>query len=60
MLTEPDGRTALYLGVAGVPESFLIGPAGVVAAKLVGGVRAQDLDLLIQQATTAPRRKGRT
>lgn len=40
MLVDPGGRTALALGVAGVPESFLISPEGVVVSKVLGGVRA--------------------
>jgi cytochrome c biogenesis protein CcmG/thiol:disulfide interchange protein DsbE len=50
MLTDPKGRIALDYGVAGVPESFLISPDGMVVAKLVGGVRAGDLDQLLNQA----------
>jgi cytochrome c biogenesis protein CcmG/thiol:disulfide interchange protein DsbE len=52
MLTDPKGRVALDYGVAGVPESFLISPDGVVAAKLLGGVRAPDLDQLLYRAKT--------
>lgn len=46
MLVDPDGRIALSLGVSGVPESFLIIPDGQVAAKVVGGVRFDQLELL--------------
>lgn len=52
MLTDPKGRVALDYGVAGVPESFLISPEGVVLAKVLGGVRAGDLDQLIYRAMT--------
>jgi cytochrome c biogenesis protein CcmG/thiol:disulfide interchange protein DsbE len=52
MLTDPKGRIALDYGVAGVPESFLISPDGVVVAKLLGGVRAGDLDQLLYRAKT--------
>lgn len=52
MLTDPKGRIALDYGVAGVPESFLISPDGLVVAKLVGGVRSGDLDQLLNQAKT--------
>ncbi|MGI8983250.1 MAG: TlpA family protein disulfide reductase [Acidimicrobiales bacterium] len=52
MLTDPKGRIALDYGVAGVPESFLISPDGVVMAKLLGGVRASALDPLPYQAKT--------
>ena len=50
MLADPKGRVALDYGVAGIPESFLISPDGVVAAKIVGGVRASGLDDLLYQA----------
>jgi cytochrome c biogenesis protein CcmG, thiol:disulfide interchange protein DsbE len=52
MLTDPKGRVALDYGVAGVPESFLISPDGRVEAKLLGGVRAGDLDRLLYRART--------
>jgi len=50
MLTDPKGRIALDYGVSGVPESFLISPDGIVTAKLLGGVRADDLDQLLYRA----------
>ena len=50
MLADPKGRIALDYGVSGVPESFLVSPEGVVVAKLLGGVRAGDLDQLLYQA----------
>jgi len=52
MLSDPKGRIALDYGVAGVPESFLISPEGQVVAKLLGGVRAGDLDQLLYRAKT--------
>ena len=52
MLVDTKGRIALDYGVAGVPESFLISPDGVVVAKLLGGVRAGDLDQLLYRAKT--------
>jgi cytochrome c biogenesis protein CcmG, thiol:disulfide interchange protein DsbE len=50
MLTDPKGRIALNFGVAGVPESFLIDPDGIVRSKILGGVRAADLDRLLAEA----------
>ena len=50
MLTDPSGRTAIDFGVAGVPESFLVDPEGKVVAKIVGGIRAPDLDRLLADA----------
>jgi cytochrome c biogenesis protein CcmG/thiol:disulfide interchange protein DsbE len=52
MVTDAKGRIALDYGVAGVPESFLISPDGQVVAKLLGGVRAGDLDQLLNRAKT--------
>ncbi len=52
MLADPKGRIALDYGVAGVPESFLVSPDGLVVAKLLGGVRAVDLDQLLYRAKT--------
>lgn len=42
------------VGVAGVPESFLINPAGLVVSKIVGGVRAPDLEDLLARAKSPP------
>lgn len=50
MLTDPDGRMAVSLGVAGVPESFLIRPDGIIAAKVTGGVRFAELEALLEEA----------
>jgi cytochrome c biogenesis protein CcmG/thiol:disulfide interchange protein DsbE len=50
MLADPKGRVALDYGVAGIPESFLISPDGVVAAKLIGGVQSVRLDEVLSQA----------
>lgn len=52
MVVDPKGRIALDYGVAGVPESFLVSPDGVVVAKLLGGVRTTDLEQLLSQAKT--------
>ncbi|MGH3850392.1 MAG: TlpA family protein disulfide reductase [Pseudonocardiaceae bacterium] len=50
MLSDPKGRVALDFGVAGVPESFLIDPNGVVATKILGGIRDVDLERLLSEA----------
>ncbi len=49
-LPDPGGQIALDYGVRGPPESFLIGPDGRVAAKIVGGVTASGVDKLIARA----------
>jgi len=48
VLTEGVGSLAVAYGVTAVPESYLVAPSGVVAAKLVGGVNADDLDQRIE------------
>jgi cytochrome c biogenesis protein CcmG/thiol:disulfide interchange protein DsbE len=50
MVDDSDGRIALSFGVSGVPESFIVDPAGRVVAKVTGGVRADELDELIASA----------
>jgi len=50
MLTDRDGRIAIDFGVAGVPESFLIDPRGVIVSKILGGVRSADLERLLAEA----------
>ena len=50
MLTDPGGSIALHFGVSGVPESFLVDPEGIVRERILGGVRAVDLDRLLAEA----------
>lgn len=50
MLVDPDGHIALDYGVSGVPESFLVNPDGIIVSKLLGGVRAVDLQNLLDRA----------
>lgn len=52
MLLDPDGRIALEFGVAGVPESFVIAPDGVIVARIVGGVRDDELEAVLVEAAT--------
>ena len=49
VLVEDTGGIAVRYGVTGVPESYLVAPTGVVASKVIGGVRADDLDAIIDQ-----------
>ncbi len=44
VLVEDTGTFAVRYGVTGVPESYLVAPTGVVAAKLIGGITAAELD----------------
>ena len=52
MLVDPGGKVALDFGVAGVPESFLITPGGVVVSKILGGVTFERLERLLAEART--------
>lgn len=54
MAEDPDGKIALDLGVAGVPESFLVSPNGTVVAKLLGGVTEAQLEQLLADAEATP------
>ena len=50
VLVDPDGRIAVSNRLAGVPELFLISPDGLVTSKILGGVRAEDLEHLLRHA----------
>lgn len=58
MLSDPKGRISLDFGVAGVPESFLIDPSGVVVTKILGGIRDTDLETILAQARDRYRSNG--
>lgn len=45
-----DTGAKVDFGVRGIPESFLIGPDGVVRTRLIGGVTASGLDRLLRRA----------
>lgn len=45
-----EATTISEWGVAGVPESYLVDPAGVVRYKLIGGVTAEGLTDVLDQA----------
>ncbi len=49
VVPDPDGRTALQYGVTGVPESYLIGPDGIVLTKIEGGVTADALEDILEE-----------
>ena len=50
---DPEGKIALDFGVRGVPESYLVSPSGIIAARIVGGVRADQLERLLEGAGRA-------
>ena len=47
VVLDDGGRIALDYGVAGVPESYLVDPLGVVRLKITGGVTRNGLDELL-------------
>ncbi|MEX0769064.1 MAG: TlpA disulfide reductase family protein [Microthrixaceae bacterium] len=51
VLTQDTGAVALDYGVKGLPESFLIDPAGKVAAKFEGGITAEAMKEYLAQFT---------
>jgi cytochrome c biogenesis protein CcmG/thiol:disulfide interchange protein DsbE len=53
VITSDEGRIALDYSVTGVPESFLIDPAGIVRARLIGGVTSDGLDNQLNALTLA-------
>ena len=50
MLIDDDGRIAVDFGVAGVPESYLVSPEGVIVSKIVGGILDGELEELLSRA----------
>lgn len=50
VITSGAGGASLDYGVKKLPESFIVNPAGVVVAKVNGGVTAQQLTDLIAEA----------
>jgi cytochrome c biogenesis protein CcmG, thiol:disulfide interchange protein DsbE len=48
-----DGQAVVDYGVSGIPESYLVDPAGTVVAKYVGGVVAAQLNGFIAEASGA-------
>ena len=50
MLIDEGGRISVDFGVAGVPESYLISPEGVIVSKIVGGILDGELEELLTRA----------
>jgi cytochrome c biogenesis protein CcmG, thiol:disulfide interchange protein DsbE len=50
VLATNTGRIAVDWGVVAVPESYLVSPAGFVAAKIIGGVVQDDLEAMLVEA----------
>ena len=51
---DPEGRLGLELGVTGVPETFVIGPDGVIRAAYRGPVTDEAIEEVILPALRAP------
>lgn len=47
VIANEGGRATIDFGVTGVPESYLVGPEGVVRAKIIGGIDAGRLEALL-------------
>jgi cytochrome c biogenesis protein CcmG/thiol:disulfide interchange protein DsbE len=47
VVDDPGGAIAVRWGVTQPPESFLIGPEGIVRARIVGGATVDGLDALL-------------
>lgn len=50
VITDEPGRVSLDFGVRGLPESFLVSPEGIVLSRIVGEVRSDRLEDLLDQA----------
>ena len=47
---DPNGRASIEWGVYGVPETFLVDPAGRIAFKLVGAITSENLERVLKPA----------
>jgi cytochrome c biogenesis protein CcmG/thiol:disulfide interchange protein DsbE len=45
-----DSQAKVDWGVAGIPESYLVDPDGIVLSRIVGGVNADALEALLNRA----------
>ena len=50
VVADDRGKVSLDFGVRGPPESFLISPEGIVLTRIIGEVRYEGLESLIEQA----------
>ena len=50
VLSDRDGRMGIELGISGVPETFLVGPDGVIRAKHSGPLTPEAAGTLVEQA----------
>lgn len=47
---DTSGQTAVSYGVAGIPETYLVDPRGVIVAKIIGASTTSGLDDLVAKA----------
>ena len=50
VLVDRDGRAGIELGISGVPETFVVGPDGVIRAKHAGPLTPETSGTLLEQA----------
>ena len=50
VLSDRDGRAGIELGISGVPETFLVGPDGVVRWKHTGPLTGESAGTLLKTA----------
>jgi len=53
---DADGRTAIAYGVFGIPETYFIGPDGVIAGRHIGAIDQETLITGIEAIRQRPRR----
>lgn len=58
VLTDPDGRAGIELGISGVPETYVVGADGTVLAKHAGPLLKEDADRLEAVWREARQRSG--
>lgn len=54
VLVDRDGRAGIELGITGVPETYLVRPDGVIAAKHAGPLTPEVAGTLLAQARSLP------
>jgi cytochrome c biogenesis protein CcmG/thiol:disulfide interchange protein DsbE len=52
-LVDRDGRAALDFGVSGVPETYLVGPGGVILAKVAEPLTPDSAEQLLERGDQA-------
>lgn len=48
VLSDPDGKLALALGVTGVPESFIVQPDGTISEKIAGPILPETVPMVLE------------